>query len=401
VPRKLLSSRLALAVTLALTSAATLAGAAQSREAARVALPPLALSPQGSDAGPCTPAQPCRTFDRAYHAARPGQLVRVRAGVYDGNQTVRDDASKGAGPDVVFAAAPGAKVTILHEVRVYGRHIAFVGMRFADGWWEDGQYLTFRSLDTTAVFIHGAHIRVLGGQVYPGPGFSEDYDPQISSGSRGVPPTDVLIDHVWFHGWIRPAGSGFHTECLQAGAGIDVTIRNSRFSDCATHDLFIRSWGTLNGAENTLRNWKIENDFFARTHDGYYAMQLLTDLDTTGRSNDFLIRNNSWAQGMNFDLQSNTRIAVVGNLGELSQGHCSDSHGEIVWSHNVWTDARCGPTDLRAPSGFRNPAKLDLRLRAGSAAINHGDPSSFPRTDIYGRRRPRGRAPDAGAVEQA
>jgi hypothetical protein len=38
-------------------------------------------------------------------------------------------------------------------------------------------------------------------------------------------------------------------------------------------------------------------------------------------------------------------------------------------------------------------------LSAGSAAIDAGDPSSYPSVDIDGQRRPLGAAPDAGADE--
>jgi hypothetical protein len=43
---------------------------------------------------------------------------------------------------------------------------------------------------------------------------------------------------------------------------------------------------------------------------------------------------------------------------------------------------------------------FDLHLARGSAAIDRGDPSAYPRRDIDGQRRPGGRAPDAGADER-
>ena len=67
--------------------------------------------------------------------------------------------------------------------------------------------------------------------------------------------------------------------------------------------------------------------------------------------------------------------------------------------HVSVSNTTCGSTDRRAPSGFRDPARLDLRLRAGAAAIDRGDPKSFPLVDIELQRRPWGRAPDAGADE--
>jgi hypothetical protein len=368
----------------------------------------LHVSPSGSDSGTCAADAPCRSFDRAYHVARPGQVVEVAAGTYDG-QRLTLDRSKTSRTDVVFRPAGGARVVVSGEVRIYAKHITFENMHFRGDWWEDGDDLTFRNIDTEAIFLHGTNIRVIGGQVYPGPDFLDrcttshptcDFDPQISdSSARRAPPENVLIDHVWFHGWLRPHDSGFHTECLQVGAGINVVIRRSRFTDCATHDLFIRSWGTLNDMPNTLRNWTIENNVFGRTTDGYYVSQFMTDLDTSGRSDYFVYRNNSWAQPINIDVQPGTHMSVIGNVGELSQQHCRDSGGLVVWSYNVWDGARCGPTDMRAPSDFVNENAGNLRPAPNSPAINHGDPKDFPRVDIDGRQRPRGGAPDAGAYE--
>ena len=42
-----------------------------------------ASSPRpGSDAGTCTAAAPCRSLDRAYHVAAPGEVVEVAGGAY-------------------------------------------------------------------------------------------------------------------------------------------------------------------------------------------------------------------------------------------------------------------------------------------------------------------------------
>jgi hypothetical protein len=65
----------------------------------------------GSDSNPCTRASPCQTFDRAYRAAMPGQVVEVAAGSY-AYQRIARDASKTATARVVFRPAAGATVTM-------------------------------------------------------------------------------------------------------------------------------------------------------------------------------------------------------------------------------------------------------------------------------------------------
>lgn len=341
-------------------------------------------------------------MERAYRAAAAGDVVELAGGTYAGAQVIPPDASKRLGDPIIFRPADGAAVTIAGQVRVGAARIFFRDMKFAGGWFATGDRLTFKNIDSTAMYIvSGTNIKVLGGQVYPGPGFQgeQDADPLIGSGTRGNPPTNILIDGVRFHGWLRPPGTDYHTECFQAGSGVNVVIRNSRFYDCATHDLFIQSWGSLNNANNRLDNWVLENNYLAATHDGYFAMQLLNRDDGTQPGARFVIRNNSWLQGIRLDLRSDATVTITANVGALEQNLCAQSKGEVVWEYNVFTSARCSATDTRAPSGFVDPHTLDLRLKPAAKARGHGDPTSYPVTDIFGTKRPLGIRPDAGAVE--
>ena len=58
----------------------------------------LSVSLQGSDSAPCSRA-PCASFDRAYQAARPGDIVEVHGGTYP-DQRLSLDASKTSADDV-------------------------------------------------------------------------------------------------------------------------------------------------------------------------------------------------------------------------------------------------------------------------------------------------------------
>ena len=363
----------------------------------------LYMSPTGSDSGRCTRTAPCASLPRAYRVAQAGDVVELAAGTYDAsNESISFDSSKNPGARVIFRPAPGASVTITALVKVAAARIVFRDMRFADGWFATGDRLTFRNINSAAMYIvSGTNIKVLGGQVYPGPVFqgADDADPLLGSATNGSPPRNILIDGVWFHGWLRPPGTDYHTECFQAGSGINVVIRRSRFSDCATHDLFIQSWGTLNGADNTLDNWVLENNFLGDTRDGYYSVQLLNRNDDSGKPVRFLFRNNSWAQDIHINVGKTTTVDVVANVGAESQWQCRSPEGNVRWSYNVFTAARCSKTDRRAPIRFLNVKSLDLRLPRTSAAIDHGDPNAFPAVDIFGATRPLGAKPDAGAVE--
>jgi hypothetical protein len=353
------------------------------------------LSPTGNDAAACTAAAPCRTLDRGYRAARPGQVVELAAGRYPGG-AIGVDERKRAEADVVFRPAPRAAVTVGGELEIYGSHLTIRDLKLAEGWKTYRQTLdvTLRNVSSRHFFIWSSRrVSVVGGEV--GPSDGSDYDPQISeeSGSR-LAPRDILIDGVDFHDWLRPAGSGFHTECLQVGAGVNVTIRRSRFRNCATHDIFIRSWGGINGGIHALKGWVLENNFFGETADGYYAIQFLNDLGSSDA--DFLVRSNSFLQGIHVDRQRTT-VTVDSNIfSEQPAGSCG---GDVYRYNVVESGVRCGPTDRIGRVRYRNRAALDLHLLPGSAGIDQGNPSGHPRSDIDGQRRPSGRRADAGADE--
>jgi hypothetical protein len=92
-------------------------------------------------------------------------------------------------------------------------------------------------------------------------------------------------------------------------------------------------------------------------------------------------------------------IEIVGNIARVGDWQCQDA----IYSHNVWFGAhpaRCSSSDIRAVTArFVDDEAGNLRLLPSSPAVDRGDPRDYPRTDIDGRRRPLGRAPDAGATE--
>ncbi len=72
----------------------------------------------------------------------------------------------------------------------------------------------------------------------------------------------------------------------------------------------------------------------------------------------------------------------------------------LVYRHNVLDGGTCHSTDKNAPSGLRESGRATSGSKPGAAAINGGDPTSHPRRDIDGERRPKGGRPDAGADER-
>jgi hypothetical protein len=247
------------------------------------------------------------------------------------------------------------------------------------------------------VYIHGAsNVSVLGGEVYsPTPVKS---DSQISSFDGRVP-TNVVLDRVAFHDWVDVGpGQKHHIECLQVGSGIDLTIRNSTFRNCATHDIFVRSWGRANKNPHPLQRVVFENNWFARTNAGYASVALNDDL-WKETPTSFLLRNNTALQSFNVDVRNGT-ASVTGNiLPAMSRFVCKSRYGK-GYDYNLYEDGiPCGAHDRVGNPRYVDAAGFDLHLRAGSAAIGAGDPDDHPASDIDGDRRPTRTAPDAGADE--
>jgi hypothetical protein len=345
------------------------------------------VSPSGSDANACTRSAPCRSFDRAYRAAAPGAVVEVAGGGY-GAQRIGVDASKTSTADIVFQPAAGATVTLSGELDVYGDHVEFRDMRMNGGWstFTGTDDVTFRRVDTKHLFVQSStNISVLGGSVGP----TADYDSQIKVYDFGNPVAsrNILVDGVYFHDATLSPGSDAHVECLQIYGSENVTVRNSRFFNCAHHVIFI-------DAEpfTTLRNITVENNLGDRVRDGYYSFRA----GSPGACENVVFRYNSSPTAVNFACARGSGNKAVANVSPLAQGSC---RSYVSYGYNVWNGAKCGATDLNAPSGFRNPGAFDLHLAPGSAAVNRGSPSDYPARDVDGETRPRGGTPDAGADE--
>jgi hypothetical protein len=347
-------------------------------------------------------ATPCASLAAAYLAAERGEVVEVADGTYGGDQVFPAFLGKPGNGVVMFKPAPGAKVTLTGEVLVDGSHVEFRDMRMDSGWQvrKGADDVTFRDVSSAHLFIFSAsNVNVLGGEIGPGEGL--DFDSIIARSEGANPPTNILIKGVWFHDWFRPAGSDFHTECLQIGSAVNLTISGNRFQRCATHDIFIRSWGEVNGTESPLINIVIENNFLDETLDGFFTLAISNDLGTPDAT--FVVRNNSSLQAINLDPLStggalNARIDVFGNIIGFQQSFgCTAT----TYAYNVIEEGdACDATDVVARVAYVDRANLDLHLAPGSAAIDRGDPTSYPGVDFDGDLRFLGGAPDAGADER-
>jgi hypothetical protein len=307
--------------------------------------------------------------------------VLLATGAYPSQSIKPDPKKSGATADVIFQPISGAQVKVA-GVSILGNHIELRNMQTTWRVLPGADSVTFRNVTSDgAVYITGAsNVSVLGGQVYSPVPVSSD---SMIASANGKVPTNILIDGVSFHDF-QDVGPGqyHHIECLQVGAAINLTIQNSSFSNCATHDIFIRSWGVTNNSSYPLSNIVIQNNTMAATTSGYYALHILDDLWTSAPRTSFSILGNTAAQ-MILVRVSNGTAQVRGNfLPSMSAFFCH-SYGQNQWfDYNTYgTGVPCGPHDKVTNSASPSPTPVPVppsstppkgpRAHAGVRALIH------------------------------
>lgn len=380
------------------------------------AAPTRFVSPNGDDTGNCTRADPCLTLNRAYAIASLGETVEMAGGSYpsvsvqryppkDGSTCVSDP---GSGSCVVVMAAPNSTVsigdlTLGSSNRLPGPagllFLSTPGQRIVSSdtsLWQTAQTALVGMSHRNYFMSGGSWVTLNGGEV--GPESTPDgTHPEIQRvyGTSQVP-QNVRFENVYFHD-ITTTSRTAHVDCLQVENGTNMQIVRNRFERCGSVGLRM-SFG-VETEDGPPTNVLIENNAFGDCADipvsqCYYSAQLGVGRNVTVRNNSSTMSiqgpnrsgyNGGW-DGIN--------VRYVGNAINGTFEPC----GPGYFSHNVVTGSPCGSGDRRVSSiGFLGSG--DMRLRAGSAAINAGDPRDFPAIDALGIARPRGGAPDAGAYE--
>lgn len=404
----------------AVYSYGVLAGADDSRADESAGLPGLPAATRfvavdGDDAGnDCTtPSKPCRTFDRAYEQASQGEIVRVAAGSYpsqaiSGNPKGNPDADE---EDVIFI--PDGGVTV-EEILFHDPHVDVRDMAVTK-WSVDyrlevesmrGSDVTVRNVDTGVADISSAwNVQVLGGDIGPNRGVPSSTYPHPQDGmivndfGEGRHPSNIVLDGVTFHDITRPTPDS-HSDCLQFTSGVNVTIRNSRFYNCADANIIPKN------DQGPIQNFLVENNMFGAVVNGPPAINLF---DTDSRfCGDFTVRYNAFEnQGLRADGDTaECNLVVVGNI--FRSVNCTNYSADVTEHNLVETGSiPClGETNYRVPDGDvgyvnrSNSSALDLRLRPGSEAIDRGHPDIYPESDFFGTARVAEPAPDAGPHER-
>jgi hypothetical protein len=330
--------------------------------------PDLYVSATGSDAGRCSKAAPCASFDRAYHVAKPGEIVEVAAGTYP-PQLVKQDLTKTSPNDVVFRPAPGASVFVagrldLGDFDVRGAsHITVRGLKAEEiRAINSVSDVTLQNIDARNFYLNGVqNVLIKGGDWGP---CTTRVDPcsnskiDLGDAATGPENRNITIDGAVFHDY-RVSSPEDHFECLFILSGTNIAIRNSRFSGCAYYNIFLQHIG-----ERRLGDLTIERNWFSPTTDGFNQIgNRDSGIAFSPRGHPFanvLIRSNSFIGGTGISVNDDgdriaySRFRVVGNIGKRSCNPAAE------FEENIWSGGKCSPTDRDAPYGY---ALEDGRLR--------------------------------------
>ena len=393
------------------------------------------VAPNGSDARSCKRrGAPCRTFNRAYRAARPGQVVQVAGGRYPG-QTIRAIRGR-TGPRVVFRPAPRAR-PVLGGLTFRGADFITVrGMRTAVKGSEPGRgnrhgifvgpgsrYIKLRRMRAGSVSTWKAdHVVVRGGSY--GPCHAVAGASSVCGNSTIDVSTNVTIAGALFHDYrfdesCFSGGADCHWECMYVNGSRNITIKRSRFRDCALFDIFV----TLSGPDAYNmghRNLRIESNWFdtpwdesspaGATRSRSTALSLAWCTNSPRGYRNVLIRFNSFQRNTGLVTHRDPcvfeDVRAIGNLLAYS-GSCEP---RVKYRYNLWSRAirrgKCHRTDRIGGRRFpyvsqRSGSRFNFHLRTRRTAAHNLVPrlAGCPR-DIDWQRRPMQRRCDAGSDER-
>jgi hypothetical protein len=383
--------------TVAFTAIAMLVALVAPALAGAEGAPAVYLSPSGSDLDPCTQDLPCRSLDRGYHAAADGGTVELAGGYY-GCDEITAERSKTAA--VVFRSATGQTAWTTCELRIAASHLVFENMKLAGIRSNSAQYLTLRNVDVACLdhepfqlwadkcsagvflFAPASHFQMLGGSV--GPTWDDTYHGAPGQSQIGINlaggsaiSTELVFDGVHFHD-NRRIDDTQHTSCLMVGGGDGITIRNSRFDNCAVFDLFFTWWSFVSPQYPPATNILLENNLFAVAVAGCadcpagYVTVEFADYQPVWEN--VTIRNNASAQTMSFD-GSHSKFVVAGNAMPQPGYGCKSG---IDYSSNVVVGDPCGSTDRVGSIVAAAPAgQAYLELSIARAALRY-QATAFP-----------------------
>jgi hypothetical protein len=365
-----------------------------------------------SDPAGYASARACRSLQAAYNTARSGDTINIASGTYGGQAL-----AAGSKRLVFRAAGPGRPS--FGQIVSAASNIVVRGILIQD---RDNLNGPCSDPDNAVLYPCGAD-QAFENVIVDGLNAGDDH------GIRGVGDgfalrssvvqnirdqkgfeagaDDMRIENnLWRR--ITVTRSEVHNECMYVDGGNRSVFRGNRFIGCPTMALFF----TNSGGDAPYRDVVVENNVFGHTlgDDGGWhpscAFKIGSGASNQNRLDGWRVHYNTFETGPCVDDLPGGSSTWIGNLGGIECVHA------FTYRHNVGETCG-GPGEIKVARAVNSkvapnqaPFYVDapsgnFRLRAGAAAIDRGDPRTYPRLDGDRKRRPRGRMPDAGAYERS
>jgi PKD domain len=216
---------------------------------------------------------PGQSWDAACEAASAGDVIPLAAGTHPAQSV----SCRKSAPGVTFRPAQGATVVVGSTGRVdnclnlggstyvtvesvrtttysAGGKPGQCGVSVGRG---DGHHVTLRNIDGGHIFVAADDVQIIGGDFGP----TADVDGRISdrtcaATNGSCPVRNLLIDGAYFHDHRRVSD---HMQCISYDSGVNSTIRNSRFSNCAVFSIFVSG-----GSQEQFSGLTFENNLYER-----------------------------------------------------------------------------------------------------------------------------------------
>jgi hypothetical protein len=398
------------------------------------------VAPNGDDAGDGSAERPWATLQSAVTRIAPGDSIIVRAGTYAG---FRASAAGRAGAPLTIRAASGERV-VLDRPGPQNRHGSTVEIEDFAG---RASYWVIEGFEVTGARLHGIDLRnadfvaVRGNRVYGNrrtgifTGFSEspliEWNECWENGEHGVYHSNSADNPVIRANWLHHNyAAGIHMNgdiTLQPGDGqiTGALIENnviwangtggaSGINCDGVSDSVIRnnllyynfasgiSLYAGDGAEGSSRNL-IYHNTIVMAPGSRWVVNIPASAGKSNPTGNVLRNNILWTPRTNRGsiLVWSAAPGVIDSDNNVTVNRFSIDGGNSIVSLAAWQAAGNDRSSIWADAAaiFADADNADLRLRAGSPAIDRGAALESVPFDIEGRARPVGAAPDAGCLE--